>query len=79
MIYLNSVANSSITSLRQREMKAFQRKNAPRSAVEEQSNRFSRISHTVRIIMLVYILASYDVPNEILLLIEFFLSGRKNV
>ena len=49
--------------------------NAPRSAGEVQPNRFSRRSLRVRIIMLVY-LASYDVPNEILLLVEFFFSAE---
>ena len=49
--------------------------NAPCSAGEVQPNRFSRRPLRVRIITLVY-LASYDVPNEILLLVEFFFSAE---
>ena len=43
---------------------------------KEQTNRFSRRSLTVRIIILVYI-ASYNVPNETLLLVDFFFRGGK--
>ena len=52
--------------------------NAPRPTGEEQPNRFARRSpkFTVCVIMLVYI-ASYDVPNEILLLVEFFFRRGK--
>ena len=42
--------------LQQREIKTFKRKNAPRSAVEDRPNRFSRRLLTVRIIILVHIL-----------------------
>ena len=76
-IYLTSIANWSNTSLGKVKYRRFREK-APCSTEEEESNRFSRRSHkfAVRVIMLVDI-ASYNVRDEKLLLVEFIFRGGK--
>ena len=55
--------------------------NAPHASGEEKSNRFSRRSRkfAVRIVMLVDIITSYNVPDEMLLLVDFIFRGGKKV